>query len=112
MMLDKSLYDEMSRLCQDFGLHTMYLFGSRAGEVFAWMTAPAGPLQPSSSDIDVGVRPLHPGQMDIRDKVSLAQALEALFQEQRIDLVLLDEADPCRPADPGQKGTVGRWLRL
>lgn len=88
------LDDTLSRLCQQFGLHSLYLFGSRAEAIYAWLLHPAGPLQPSSADVDVGIRLRPAVKLDVRDKVRLTQALESLFQEQRVDLVLLDEADP------------------
>ena len=88
------LYHKISRLCRKFDLHTMYLFGSRMGEINDWLASPANPLQASASDIDLGVRLSNARQMDVREKVRLTQTLELLFQEQRVDLVLLDEADP------------------
>lgn len=106
-LIETTLDDKISRLCQKFGLHSLYLFGSRAGETHAWLAdAAAGQLQPSSSDIDVGIRPLPAVKLDVRDKVQLTQALETFFQDQCVDLVLLDEADPFLAAN------IIRGLRL
>ena len=46
----------------------------------------------STSDLDIGVLPARP--LTARQKVELMIALEDLFNVNRIDLVLLPEADP------------------
>lgn len=93
-LMNHIFYAEISDLCRKFGLHTLYLFGSREKEVFDWLNSPVGPLQSSMSDIDLGVKLIDSGTMDVGEKVRLTQALESLFQEQQVDLVFLDEADP------------------
>lgn len=92
--MHQKLIPEFSNLCRKFGLHTIYLFGSREKKIKDWLNSPVRQLQSSTSDIDLGVRLLNARSMDIGEKVRLTQAFESLFQEQQVDLVLLDEADP------------------
>ncbi len=46
----------------------------------------------STSDLDLGVLPARP--LNVDEKVALAIALEDLFNVNRVDLVVLPEADP------------------
>lgn len=92
--MHRKFYSEISFLCLKFGLHTIYLFGSREQEINNWLNSSVEPLKSSGSDIDLGVRLLNGRSMDVGEKVRLTQALESLFQEQEVDLVFLDEADP------------------
>lgn len=80
----------LEAVCPRFQLHILYAFGSRGREALGWLHGSA--LSPGPSDLDIGVKPAEP--LDVRRKVELAIALEDLFGVNRVDLVVLPEADP------------------
>ncbi len=82
----------LDALSRAFGLHILYAFGSRGRQALAWLDADGGGLPPGPSDLDIGVKPAQP--LTVRQKVELAIALEDLFDVNRVDLVVLPEADP------------------
>lgn len=82
----------LEALCRRFQVHILYAFGSRGREALAWLDGDGHGLPPGPSDLDIGVKPAEP--LDIRRKVELAIALEDLFAVNRVDLVVLPEADP------------------
>ena len=89
----------LEQLCYQMSVSILYVFGSRACELFEWVEQITPSLTPSSSDVDIGVR-AEPGVIwSVMDKVRLAQALEDLFDCPRVDLVVLNEADPFLAAE-------------
>ena len=85
---------ELSELCERFGVALLYVFGSRAEEVQRWLHGALPELAPGGSDVDVGVRP-RPGYLrEVYAKVALANAIEDFLGCERVDLVVLPEADP------------------
>ena len=95
----KSPHHRLREICKQFGLLTLYAFGSQAKKIrnFVEGYQDAPPL--SSSDVDIGVRALSGEKFSIAEKVNLALALEDLFGCKRIDLVSLSEADPFLAAE-------------
>ncbi len=87
-------YSDLQRICETFGVDILYAFGSRAGEVRAWMEGEVPTLPPGPSDVDIGVKPARGVRLSVHDKVRLAIALEDFFDVHRVDLVSLDDADP------------------
>lgn len=86
--------EELARLCREFGVEILYVFGSRAEEVREWLAGIRQELPAGPADVDVGVKVTAGKPFTVREKVHLAQALEDLFGVNRVDLVSLDEADP------------------
>ena len=88
---------KLLNICELYGLEALYAFGSRAHEALELVCGEKGPEQAGeaqSSDLDIGVK-LKPGRrLSVEEKVCLALALEDLFGVGRVDLVLLEEADP------------------
>ncbi len=82
----------LEAVCRTFRLHILYAFGSRGREALAWLDGDGDSLSPGPSDLDIGVKPAQP--LEVRRKVELAIALEDLFGVNRVDLVVLPEADP------------------
>ena len=87
----RAAIEQMSRA---MGVSILYAFGSRAREISSWLEQPEEQLAPSSSDVDIGARAAPDVFWSVRDKVELALALEDLFDCPRVDLVVLNEADP------------------
>ena len=80
----------LEAVCRHFQLHILYAFGGRGREALGWLHGSA--LSPGPSDLDIGVKPAE--LLDVRRKVELAIDLEDLFGVNRVDLVVLPEADP------------------
>ncbi len=77
----------------------LYVFGSRAGQVWAWMRGELPALLPGPADVDVGVRPIPRSRFSVDEKVRPAVALEDLRGVARVDLVSLPEVDPSLAAN-------------
>jgi len=88
-----NLREALAAICRQFEVEALYVFGSRAAEVFACVQG-LGALASSTSDVDVGVLPMSSRLSDPRERVRLADAMEHLLGGPRVDLVMLPEADP------------------
>ena len=84
----------LEQLCRSMGVAILYAFGSRSQELYNWLEQREQSLLPSRSDVDIGVRAAPGVFWHVRDKVRLTIALEDLFECPRVDLVVLNEADP------------------
>ncbi len=85
---------ELVEICRQFDVVILYVFGSRAKDVQAWLADEAATLAPGPSDVDVAVKfatGANPGPME---KVRLTLALEDFLDVDRVDLVVLEEANP------------------
>lgn len=83
----------LEHLCQQYHVSALYAFGSRAHDARQWLDGILADLQ-GPSDLDIGVRS-EPGFIgSVKEKVRLAFALENLMRCGRVDLVILQEADP------------------
>jgi predicted nucleotidyltransferase len=89
-----STQDKIADLADRYKLDAIYLFGSRSGEVAAWLEEQTPLFAANRSDVDVGVLPQRGHRLSVRDKVRLAAALEDLWDVPRVDLVVLPEASP------------------
>lgn len=70
----------------------MYVFGSRAAEAFALLQGSTAPLANSKHDVDIAIFVHAP--LSVEQKVDLALALEDVFGVTRVDLVILNDANP------------------
>ncbi|MBN2059413.1 MAG: hypothetical protein JW882_03255 [Deltaproteobacteria bacterium] len=87
--------DFLNQLADRFGLDIIYAFGSNAKKVADMLDKDAPGLNISkSSDVDIGVRPAFGKELTVREKVNLSMELEDLFSVNRVDLVVIPEADP------------------
>ncbi len=82
---------KIEQLCGKYQIKALYVFGSRSAEIFQAIQNDTLEIQPSQSDLDIGV--LTSSTLSVADKVSLALELEEIFDVPRVDLVLLQEAD-------------------
>lgn len=90
----RSRFELLRKICRDFNVEILYVFGSRAKEVKMWLEGKVDRLEPGPSDVDIGAKPSPGTHLTVGDKVLLAIALEDLFDVGRVDLVLLPEAKP------------------
>lgn len=81
------------------GVASLYVFGSRARELYEWMEGRLPRLTAGRSDVDIGAHASSDVFWSVQDKVRLALALEDLFDCPRVDLVVLNEADPFLAAE-------------
>ena len=84
----------LSELARAYCLADLYVFGSRAAEIAAMIKNGKAIKRASSSDVDIGIRPKQGPRLSTRDLVNLAVELEDLFGVNRVDLVLLPDAEP------------------
>jgi len=85
--------ERLSELVVAYRLADVYVFGSRAAEIAAALRENKALKGATSSDVDIGVRPKKGPRPSTRDLVNLTLELEGLFGANRVDLVLLPEAD-------------------
>jgi len=84
----------LSELAQTYRLADIYVFGSRAAEIAAMIENGRAIKHASSSDVDIGVRPKRGSGLSMQDLVNLTTKLEDVLGVNRVDLVLLPEAEP------------------
>ena len=84
----------LADICRAYKATMLYAFGSRAVEIYEWLAGRRQQLAPGASDVDIGARAARDTFWSVKDKVLLALALEDLFDCPRVDLVVLNEADP------------------
>jgi len=82
---------EMEKLCKDYNVMALYVFGSRAAEMLRVMEEGAYLLKPSTSDLDIGILTQSP--LSIENKINLTLELENFFNAPLVDLFILQEAD-------------------
>jgi len=95
----KNLSQGLKQICQQFGVHTLYVFGSQAKKVRDLVEGHENISPLTSSDVDIGVKMIQGREFSVTEKVNLALALEDLFDCKRVDLVSLSEADPFLAAE-------------
>jgi len=83
----------LNEICHRYGVAILYSFGSRAGEVAGLMEGRLSQLPESDSDLDIGIK-FAEKIPSVQQKIALASDLEYFFKCRRVDLVLLEEADP------------------
>jgi predicted nucleotidyltransferase len=84
------LQREIKDLAVRYNLQLIYAFGSRAKEAYELTRGKKAELRPSSSDLDIGLKPQRP--LSVVDKVKIAVFFEDLFGVPRVDVVVLPEA--------------------
>ena len=82
---------EMEKLCKDYNVIALYVFGSRAPEMLRTLDDDAYLLKPSESDLDIAI--LTQSLLSIENKISLTLELENLFNTPLVDLSVLQETD-------------------
>ena len=95
----KSRHQGLKQICQQFGVLTLYAFGSQAKKIKDLLEGRQDIPLLSPSDVDIGVTVISGGKFSVTEKVNLALALEDLLGCKRVDLVSLSEADPFLAAE-------------
>jgi predicted nucleotidyltransferase len=85
---------KLKKICRRYSIDTIYSFGSRGMELKLF-AAGAGDIDRSKvSDFDVAVKITPQKSLSVRQKSQLTIDLEELFQLTKLDLVVINEADP------------------
>lgn len=82
---------QLADLCRQFSIEILYAFGSRGREAGRFVLENQ-PMLTSDSDLDIGVLPAR--SLSAREKAELTLLLEDFFGVNRVDLIVLPEADP------------------
>lgn len=91
--------ESLEQICRAFDLTILYVFGSQAKSARDWIEERVDRLPSHYSDVDIGVKGV-PGKIwSVAEKVKLSIVLEDLFNCERLDLVVLSEADPFLAAE-------------
>ena len=92
--MDSPLSEALENLAKRFAVSELYVFGSRAREIAGKVQGlPSDPAF-AESDVDIGVASSPGRLLSVADKVELAIALEDLLMVDRVDLIVISEADP------------------
>ena len=85
---------ELDSIALRYNLEAIYVFGSRAKEIAEHIRNETREKPHPESDVDIGVQPAFGFRLSARERVLLTIALEEHFQVQRVDLVVIPEAEP------------------
>lgn len=89
--LNQSIKKDIEKLCKEFQLKFLVLFGSQA----------SGKTH-KKSDVDIGIYP----ENGVHDLAELEQKLASIFHTSHIDLVNLKEAGPLLQKEVALKGNI------
>lgn len=85
---------QLREICKRYHIEIMYAFGSRCKELKRCIDEEETIQNNISSDADIGIKTSKDSYLSVRDKARLMMELEDLFKVDRVDLVILTEADP------------------
>jgi len=95
------LIEKIAEIAQRFQVADLYVFGSRAKEIAARFRQETEterrsvfPQRGGDSDVDIGVMPRPGVRLKAKERVCMMVELEDLLEVNRVDLVILPEADP------------------
>jgi predicted nucleotidyltransferase len=81
----------LQKICKDYNVTALYVFGSRAAEMVRALNDDDYSLTTPASDLDIGI--LLQSDFSLDKKVSFTLELETLFNTPRVDLFTLQEVD-------------------
>ncbi len=84
----------LEKICRRYSIEAIYAFGSRAVELKNYAAGACEIVTAKSSDFDVAVKIRPKISLNVRQKSQLTIDLEELLQIKRLDLVVINEADP------------------
>jgi predicted nucleotidyltransferase len=85
---------QLQEVCKTHEIEIMYVFGSRSREIKECVDGKRSRLTKRVPDVDIGIKTAGKTRLSVREKVQVMTALEDLFEIERVDLVVLGEADP------------------
>ena len=94
MMKTEKYHIQLGRICRKYHVTSMYIFGSRAHGIIDQLKGIDKVSVPTPSDVDIGVKIEMGFALDVREKALLGIELEDLLRVNRVDLIVISEADP------------------
>lgn len=89
------LKHQLREICDRYCIDLVYVFGSRASEINEFFHGRGQIDKSTSSDVDIGAKTSpQRSALSVREKVELSAEVEDLLGVERVDLVMLSEADP------------------
>lgn len=85
---------DLEEVCHRHSIEILYAFGSRAMEIKAFFEGKGRISSSAPSDVDIGVKVRKAPLFSVQEKVRLSLELEDLLDVNRVDLCLLNDADP------------------
>ena len=85
---------KLADIAEAYSLGEIYVFGSRAAEIAAYLRGESTGFSYPDSDVDIGLQPRRGHRLTARDKARLMIELEDLLGVRRMDLVSIPEAPP------------------
>ncbi len=92
--MKEDLKNRLEEMARRYNLEEVYAFGSRVKEVAARLRNETACAAYPESDVDIGVRIKGGVKLGPSKRVQLALEIEDLLGASRVDLVILQEADP------------------
>jgi predicted nucleotidyltransferase len=93
-VLPSTFKEKLALLAEKFGLAEIYAYGSRSKETAAKLRDMRFFSVNPRSDLDIGVRLKPEVSLEYSERVQLTLELEDLMNVPRVDLVILQEAEP------------------
>jgi predicted nucleotidyltransferase len=90
---------ELEEICRRHGVEILYAFGSRAMEIKDFFEGKGKLSSSAPSDMDIGVKVRQAPPFSVQEKVRLSLELEDLLDVNRVDLCVLNDADPFLAAE-------------
>ena len=88
-------FEKVCQVAESFELAIIYSFGSHAKAIIEWLEYKRLDLKiPAFSDVDIGVKPRAGKVLSVKEKAKLSMVFENMFSVNRVDLVVIPEADP------------------
>lgn len=84
----------LQAICSAFPIDALYVFGSRAQEIAGGLAGELVQVSKGPSDVDIGVQVRRGERLGAEQRVELTIRLEDLLEVPRVDLVVVQEAEP------------------
>lgn len=94
MKTPDTIRKDLEAMCHRHGVEILYAFGSRALELKDFLEGKGELSSSTPSDMDIGVKVRQATPFSVQEKVRLSLELEDLLDVNRVDLCLLNDADP------------------
>ncbi len=94
-----NIEEKIKALALRFGIDSLYVYGSRAEEIAGLIKNKEIPPQFPHSDVDIGLYPQKNRHLSAEERVKICIELENILNANRVDLIVLPEAEPFLAVD-------------
>ena len=92
--MTSAIENQLRSIGSRYDIAALYAFGSRAGEIAGKVQGKGISPKGSGSDVDIGVQSKPGRYLSAKERVQLAIELEDVLDVNRVDLLILNEAEP------------------